>query len=150
MKWEVSVNDRILELDPTQLASAEEVEPGVYSVLDQGRSYEVRIVKAPAGWNVEAGGHPFAVEVRDPRDASNRSKKALGAGRQNIAAPMPGKVVRVLVNEGDRVEAGQGLVVVEAMKMQNAMKAGASGAVVRIRVRDGDTVAAGDVLVTIE
>ena len=150
MKWEVSVNDRILELDPGQLASAEEVEPGVYSVLEEGRSYEVRIVKTPAGWSVEAAGHTFAVEVRDPRDASNRSKKALGAGRQNIAAPMPGKVVRVLVKEGDQVEAGQGVVVVEAMKMQNAMKAASAGAVVRIRVRDGDTVAAGDILLTIE
>jgi len=150
MKWEVSVNDRILEIDPGQLVSAEEVEPGVYSVLEQGRSYEVRIVKTAAGWSVETAGHPFAVEVRDPRDSSARSKKTLGAGRQNIAAPMPGKVIRVLVKEGDQVAAGQGVVVVEAMKMQNAMKAATPGAVVRIRVHDGDTVAAGDVLLTIE
>jgi biotin carboxyl carrier protein len=150
MKWEVSVNNRIVEVDPSQLPSIEEVEPGVYSVLDQGRSYQVRIVKASNGWSVEAGGKTLAVEVRDPRDASNRSRKVLGPGRQNIAAPMPGKVVRVLVKEGDAVEAGQGLVVVEAMKMQNAMKAVSAGAVVRIRVRDGDTVAAGDVMVTIE
>jgi biotin carboxyl carrier protein len=150
MKWEVSVNDRVLEIDPTQLSSVEEVEPGVYSVLEQGRSYEVRIAKTRGGWDVLTGGHEFPVEVRDPRDASSRSTKALGAGRQNILSPMPGKVLRVLIKEGDQVEAGQGLVVVEAMKMQNAMKAAAPGIVVKVRAQDGDTVAAGDILVTIE
>ena len=150
MKWEVSINDHTFEIDPGQSSSAEEIEPGVYSVLDQGRSVEVRITKNAFGWNVQAGGRGFAVEVRDPRDASSRSRKALSAGRQNIAAPMPGKVVRVLVKEGDQVEGGQGLVVVEAMKMQNAMKAALAGTVVRVRVRDGDTVGAGDVLVTLE
>ena len=62
---------------------------------------------------------------------------------------MPGKVIRVLVREGDGVEIGQGLVVVEAMKMQNEMKALRSGHVVEVRVRDGDTVTAGDVLVVL-
>jgi biotin carboxyl carrier protein len=62
---------------------------------------------------------------------------------------MPGKVVRVLVGEGDVVEVGQGLVVVEAMKMQNEMKALRGGNVVEVRVRDGDTVSAGDVLVVL-
>jgi biotin carboxyl carrier protein len=150
MKWEVSVNDRILEVDPGQLPPTEEVEPGVYTVVDQGRTYAVRIVKTPGGWIAEADGYACAVEVRDPRDASNRSRKTFGAGLQNIVAPMPGKVIHVLVKEGDQVEGGQGLVVVEAMKMQNAMKAAAAGVVVRIRVHDGDTVAAGDVLMTIE
>jgi len=150
MKWEVSVNDRILEVDAGQLLSAEEVEPGVYTVVDQGHSYAVRLVKTSEGWIVEADSYACAVEVRDPRDASSRSRKTFGAGRQNIVAPMPGKVIHVLVKEGDQVEAGQGLVVVEAMKMQNAMKAAAAGVVVRIRVHDGDTVAAGDVLMTIE
>lgn len=150
MKWQVSVNDRILEIDPRELSSVEEVEPGVYSVLDSGQSFEVRITKAVTGWKLEAGGHQFAVEVRDPRDASIRPEKALGAGRRNIMAPMPGKVIRLLVKDGDQVEAGQGLVVVEAMKMQNAMKAAVAGTVVKVRVKDGDTVAPGDVLVTIE
>jgi biotin carboxyl carrier protein len=150
MKWEASVNDRILEVDPGQLLSAEEVEPGVYSLVDQGRSYAVRIVKTAVGWIAEAGGYACTVEVRDPRDTSSRSRKTFGAGRQNIVAPMPGKVIHVLVKEGDQVEAGQGLVVVEAMKMQNAMKAAAAGVIIRTRVHDGDTVAAGDVLMTIE
>jgi biotin carboxyl carrier protein len=62
---------------------------------------------------------------------------------------MPGKVIRVLVHEGDAVEIGQGLVVVEAMKMQNEMKALRAGHVVEVRVRDGNTVGAGDTLVVI-
>jgi biotin carboxyl carrier protein len=63
---------------------------------------------------------------------------------------MPGKVVRLLVREGDAVAAGQGLVVVEAMKMQNEMKASRAGRVAEVRVSDGDTVAAGDTLVVLE
>ena len=68
----------------------------------------------------------------------------------NIAAPMPGKVVRLLVAEGDAVEAGQGLLVVEAMKMQNEMKAPKPGTVVSLTAREGATVAAGEVLAAIE
>ncbi len=63
---------------------------------------------------------------------------------------MPGKVIRILVKEGDDVEAGQGLAVVEAMKMQNELKALRAGRVVRVPAKDGDTVGAGDVLVTLE
>jgi biotin carboxyl carrier protein len=63
---------------------------------------------------------------------------------------MPGKIVRLLVAEGDSVEAGQGLLVVEAMKMQNEMKAPKAGCVVSLKAHEGATVAAGDVLATIE
>ena len=73
-----------------------------------------------------------------------------GKGRQNIAAMMPGKVVRVLVAMGDAVEAGEGLVVVEAMKMQNEMKSPKAGRVIEVRTRPEATVAAGEVLVVIE
>ncbi|HSB13592.1 MAG TPA: acetyl-CoA carboxylase biotin carboxyl carrier protein subunit, partial [Bryobacteraceae bacterium] len=65
-------------------------------------------------------------------------------------APMPGKVVRVLAAEGDLVEAGQGLLVVEAMKMQNEVKAPKAGRVAALAAREGGTVAAGDVLAVIE
>jgi biotin carboxyl carrier protein len=127
-----------------------EVEPGVYSVLVEGRSFEVRAVSMPDGLHVHVGGRQFSVEVRDPRDASRLSRAATGSGRQNISTPMPGKVVRMLVREGDEVEAGQGLVIVEAMKMQNEMKASRAGRVVEVRVRGGETVGAGDTLVVLE
>ncbi len=101
-------------------------------------------------WHAEVNGRRFEVEVRDPRNVSHRSKTAFGSGRQNITAPMPGKVIRVLVNEGDQVETGQGLVVVEAMKMQNEMKASRPGRVVSVLARAGNTIAAGDTLVVLE
>ena len=149
MKWLVAVDDRSIEIDSEQLASVQEVEPGVYSVLLDSCSYEIRLLETPQGLSAETGGRRFIVEVRDPRDASRSSSGAVGSGRQNVAAPMPGKVVRVLVEVGDAVEAGQGLVVVEAMKMQNEMKALRTGPVVEVRVSDGDTVTAGDVLMVL-
>jgi biotin carboxyl carrier protein len=70
-------------------------------------------------------------------------------GKQQIPAPMPGKVVRILVSAGETVEANQGLVVVEAMKMQNEIRAPKSGTIERIFIREGQAVAAGEALVTI-
>jgi biotin carboxyl carrier protein len=81
---------------------------------------------------------------------ARRSGKQGREGVETITAPMPGKVVRVLVAPGDAVEAGQGLVVVEAMKMQNEMKASLAGRVATVPAREGATVAAGEVLATIE
>ena len=150
MKWQVAVDNRTIEIDSAQLASVSEVEPGVYSVLLDGASYEIRLVETSQGQSAEAGGRRFQVEVSDPRDASRSLRAAVGSGRQNIAAPMPGKVVRVLVNVGDAVDSGQGLVVVEAMKMQNEMKASRPGRVIEIRANAGQTVGAGDTLLILE
>jgi len=150
MKWQVAVDDRVVEINSEQLASVAEVEPGVYSVLLDGASFEIRLIETSQGLSAEAGGRRFAVEVRDPRDTSRGARGSVGSGRQNVAAPMPGKVVRVLVQVGDLVDAGQGLVVVEAMKMQNEMKATRPGRVIEIRAQAGDTVAAGDTLAVLE
>jgi|HubBroStandDraft_2_1064218.scaffolds.fasta_scaffold506124_2 biotin carboxyl carrier protein len=150
IKWQIIVDGHTVEIDPQQLELVKEVEPSVYSVLLDGRSFEVRAVAAPPVLNMEARGRRFGVEVRDPRNASRRSRAAVASGRQNVAAPMPGKVVRLLVREGDAVDVGQGLIVVEAMKMQNEMKASRAGRVAEVRVREGDTVAAGDKLVVLE
>ena len=150
MKWPVAVDGRTIEVDSEQVASAVRVEPGVYSVLLNGASYEIRLIETPQGMSAEVGGRRFSVEVRDPRDSSRSARAALGSGRQNIAAPMPGKVIRVLVNVGDAVDAGAGLVVVEAMKMQNEMKASRPGRVIEVRASAGETVGAGDTLVVLE
>ena len=150
MKWQVVVNGHTVELEPERLEAVQEVEPGVYSVVLDGRSFEARAFMTAAGLQVETDGVRFTAEVVDLRNASRRSKAALGSGRQNIAAAMPGKVVRLLVQQGDAVEAGQGLVVVEAMKMQNEMKAARPGRVAEVRVRGGDTVGAGETLVVLE
>ncbi len=150
MKWQVAVDSRTIEIDSVQLSAVREVEPGVYSLLLDGASYEIRVIETPQGLSAEMGGRRFAVEVRDPRDTSRGARASIGSGRQNIAAPMPGKVVRVLVNVGDSVDVGQGLVVVEAMKMQNEMKATRPGRVIEVRAGAGETVGAGDTLVVLE
>ena len=149
MKVQILVNGQAVEVDAGDLDSVAQVEPGVYSVLVEGRSFEARAIRTERGLRLELEGRRFTAEVRDPRDRGLKPAAALGVGRQNVAAPMPGKVIRVLVREGDAVEVGQGLVVVEAMKMQNEMKAMRDGNVVEVRVRDGETVSAGDVLVVL-
>jgi len=126
--------------------SLEELTPGSYSVLIGGRSYEV----IAAGNEVRVNGRAFTVEVFDPRSLRGRKAGGTGEGRQNVAAMMPGKVVRVLVTVGQAVEAGHGLVVVEAMKMQNEMKSPKTGHVAEVKTKAGATVAAGEVLVVIE
>jgi len=150
MKWQIAVDGRTIEIDSEQLAAVSQIEPGVYSVLLDGASYEIRVIETPDGLSAEARNRRFAVDVRDPRDTRRDGTSAVGSGRQKIAAPMPGKVVRVLVNVGDTVDAGQGLIVVEAMKMQNEMKAARPGHVIEIRAVAGQTVGAGDTLLILE
>ena len=135
----------------TGVVSAIEVEPGTYSILIQGRSYEVRTGPLPEGqtW-VDVAGRRQHFDLRDPRNGRPGSGAASRGGQATLKAPMPGKVVRILVAEGDIVEAGQGLAVVEAMKMQNEMKAPRAGVVKSIKAREGATVTAGEALMVIE
>jgi biotin carboxyl carrier protein len=130
-------------------AQVETPEPGVYSVLMDGRSYEARVEEAASGLVVVIDGNRFEIEVKDPRRWAPNAGGPGAEGVQTVAAPMPGKVVRVLVGPGDAVEPGQGLVVVEAMKMQNEMKASRAGTVLTVAAKEGATVAAGEVLATI-
>lgn len=127
-----------------------QVEPGLFSVLLNGRSYEARAEPGEDCCWVTIQGRRFRVEITDPRRWSNKTGGRRAEGQENITAPMPGKIVRLLVSAGDAVRAGQGLVVVEAMKMQNEMKARKPGRVVALPVREGDTVSAGAILATIE
>jgi biotin carboxyl carrier protein len=131
-------------------AGVEMPEPGVYSVLLDGRSYEARVERTARETVVVIDGYRFEVQVRDPRRWSRKSGLGHGAGSETLAAPMPGKVIRVLAVAGDTIEAGQGILVVEAMKMQNELKATRAGRVTAVHAREGATVAAGEALVTIE
>jgi biotin carboxyl carrier protein len=123
-----------------------EVEPGVYSVIAGLESWEVRV----AGNEFTIGEHRFLIEIDDPRQWKRSRHAADAHGRASIAAAMPGKIVRVLVAVGDEVVAGQGILVVEAMKMQNELKAPRDGRVTAIEVEENDSVNAGAVLATIE
>jgi biotin carboxyl carrier protein len=96
---------------------------------------------------LQTGSQEFIAEVIDPRAwTGRRHGNAEAEGRQQIVAPMPGKVVRLLVQAGDHVEVGQGLLVVEAMKMQNEIRSPKSGIVERILAKEGQPVNAGEVL----
>jgi biotin carboxyl carrier protein len=123
-----------------------EVEPGVYSVIAGHSSWEVRV----AGNQITIGGYSFPAEIEDPRQWKRSSHGAGAHGHASITAAMPGKVVRILVAVGDEVVAGQGIVVVEAMKMQNELKAPRDGRVTAIEVHENDSVNAGAVLAVIE
>jgi biotin carboxyl carrier protein len=123
-----------------------EVEPGVWSVLDGTRSWEVRAVNG----EVRVNGVPLEVHIHDPRAWNARSTGPSMGGSVEVKAPMPGKVVRVLVDAGDVVRRGQGVVVVEAMKMQNELRSPRDGRVTVVTAKDNQIVNAGAVLVTIE
>ena len=128
----------------------DEIAPGVFSVLRDHRSLTIRVTQR-ADW-VEAwiNGKCSRFRVFDPRDRAASAKSLSAAGPREICAPMPGKVVKLLVSEGDAVSAGAGLIVVEAMKMQNEMKSPKDGRVARIKVDEGSTVGPGEVLLVIE
>jgi biotin carboxyl carrier protein len=146
-------NDWIIILDGNKRdASVVEVAPNTFSVLLHGESHQIRIAPRPNGiLTVHTGLAEYELEVRDPRIWRGRRHGALEAeGRQQITAPMPGKVVRLLVSEGDAVEAGQGLLVVEAMKMQNEIRSPKAGKVEKLLAKAGLAVNAGDVLAWVE
>jgi len=120
----------------------------VYSLLVNGRSYEVRVVHSGDAIEVTHRGATLPVEVRHPLEKFVQSalKGAAGTGGETISAPMPGVVVAVRVAPGDRVEQGQSVMVVEAMKMQNELIAHRGGVVSEVLVAERATVGAGQVL----
>lgn len=131
-------------------ADAVEVSPGVYSILVDGKSFEVRVEPFAGKLRVAIAGREIEATVRDPREWRRGGQgTAETEGRQQILAPMPGKVVRLLVAAGDDVQAGQGIVVVEAMKMQNEIRSPKSGTVERLSVTEGQTVNAGETVAII-
>jgi biotin carboxyl carrier protein len=128
-------------------ADAVEVGPGIYSVLMEGVAIEVQVEASATGMNLVVGARRLPFRVVDPRQWQGRRGGTVEAeGRQQIVAPMPGKVVRVLVEQGEKVDAGRGLVVVEAMKMQNEIRSPKTGTVERLAVTEGQAVNAGEVL----
>jgi biotin carboxyl carrier protein len=141
-RWKISLDGQQVQAD------AVDINPHTLSLLLEGRSYEVHIAESPDGvLKLQTGFQEFTAEVVDPRAWRGRWHGAREAqGRQQVLAPMPGKVVRILVQAGDRVEVGQGLLVVEAMKMQNEIGSPKGGTVERLHVQEGQPVNAGEVL----
>ena len=125
--------------------------PNVISLIIDGNAYEVKRELTPTDTHIWVKSARFAAEVRDPRSLRSRRGKGVGTeGPQKLTAPMPGKIVRVLAAAGDAVEAGQGIIVIEAMKMQNELKSPKKGTVSQILAKEGATVSAGEVLAVVE
>lgn len=125
-------------------------EEGVYTFLLGDRVYEANVwASEPNSLRVKISGHLFSTKIID-RKRRRPTIEHGTEGRQNLIAPMPGKVVRVLLGAGDQVTQGQGVVVVEAMKMQNEIKSPKSGHIVEVRVSEGATVNANQVLAVVE
>ncbi|HWF66876.1 MAG TPA: acetyl-CoA carboxylase biotin carboxyl carrier protein subunit [Acidobacteriaceae bacterium] len=133
-------------------ADVQLLQPNLLSLLIEGRSYRILFDPRPGGESaVVIDERRIPYQLNDPR--SLRSRGNLGAsdtGARPIAASMPGRIVRILVKVGDSVEARQGLMVVEAMKMQNELEAPRAGKVTRIATEVGATVQTGNILMVIE
>ena len=142
------IGGRVYELE------VREPSPGSYLFFHGNDVYECLVTeraKSKDHFDVSFRGHNYAVTIVDPkRLRSGQNSDRHHHGVAEIVAPMPGKIVRVQLEAGANVEKGVGIVVVEAMKMQNEMKSPRDGVVVTINVKPGDTVNAGDVLAVVE
>ena len=131
-------------------AAIAETQPGVFSILLEGRSYPTQVVNQGGILEIWVGNRRYSIGVSDLRDRGTSREQQSQAGPLELRALMPGKVVKLLVEPGARVESGQPLIVVEAMKMQNEMKSSKDGVVTKIHVSEGATVASGERLMVVE
>lgn len=171
MKFELEVGNRLRTVEIqrraegfdvtvdgcTRIVDAAHIGRASWSLLvrdgEASRSVEATVLPQNGGFDVHIDG--FVIPVQLKGGLGRRSREAgahgvHGAGLQRVSAPMPGKVVRVLVNVGDDVKARQGLVVVEAMKMENELRAARDGRVRDVLVAEGQSVEAGTTLIVIE
>lgn len=152
---ELTIDDGVVTIrlgEQTATVAVSQPEPGYLVLIEQHR--QNRVFRAlpeasPTGESIfSINDRPVRVEIRDRR--RRRAHAMEGGGPASLVSPMPGKVVSLLVNEGATVEAGQGLIIVEAMKMQNEIQAPRAGRVTAIRATIDQTVNAGEVLVVVE
>jgi biotin carboxyl carrier protein len=162
MQYEVLIDGKVRKLELTAieggwkctidgrpiLFDAVEISGNKLSILIDGKSYEVR---REAGETISVGSRGYQVSVEDARSwRGKRRGSGSEAGPQKLTATMPGKVVRILAAVGDKIAAGQGIVVIEAMKMQNEIRSPKEGTLQKILTRAGASVNAGEVLAIVE
>lgn len=145
-RYAVTMDGHRFELDSLELSH------GAVSMIVEGNSYAVEFDERGDEVTVFLRGHATRVDIVDERKMRLRQAGGgFGAeGKQTIAAPMPGKVVKIFVQPGDEVAEGRGLVVVEAMKMENELKSPRAGKVTEVLVKEGQTVDNGAALVVVE
>jgi biotin carboxyl carrier protein len=144
-KYLVKLGDRQYIVDSQVIC-----ENGLSLIVD-GKAYMVFIAEDQGKKYISVEGEQFCIE-EDKADTGARSmaESATLKGVPTIASPMPGKVVKILVKQGDRVEKGQGLVIVEAMKMENEIKSGSGAVVKKINFKEGDLVDAAVPIIELE
>ena len=147
-QMQVSLNGKPVRADFVKLAKR-----NGYSLLLDNVSYEMTVEANAGTYQVYLDGESFLISIKSEREsrlAALTSERARQAGGEEIRAPMPGLVVEVEVKQGDAVTKGSGLVIIEAMKMENELKSPVNGTVKEVRVQKGDAVEKGHVLVIIE
>jgi biotin carboxyl carrier protein len=163
MKISAQVGDRVFEVEvertegsyqvtidgETREVDAQKLEGDFYSILTEGRSYEVSVEPEGDGYHVRHGAAKQWVSFSDPSRRARKSR-SVAKGPLAIVSDMPGRVVRLLVAEGDTVEEGQGVIVVEAMKMENEITTPKAGKVSTVAVEAGQNVERGAELLVVE
>jgi len=143
-RYAVAVDGRSLEVDWREAGG-----PFV-SLLMDGRSHHVGLEPCPGGYRVLVGSDEFAVELLERNRVDAVPARGGAAGPARLVAPMPGRIVRVMVESGQEVAAGQGLVVMEAMKMENELRSPRAGRVAEVHAHERQTVETGALLVVVE
>lgn len=142
--WECQLDSRDIPVDAVL------ARPDVLSLLIGNHAFEVKCERVGSETHFWVGSQRFSGEVRDPRSLRGRVRATDEQGPKKLTAPMPGKVVRILVGAGSEIEAGAGVLVVEAMKMQNEVKSPKKGTIQKVLVNVGAAVNAGDLLAIVE
>ncbi len=144
-RFKVKIGEEIWEVHARRLAR------GGWSILIGSASHLADVTEKDGGFLVDVNGETFRIRVEEETRHVIRTRGGVQsqAAGQVLVAPLPGKVVHVAVSEGQTVKAGDGLIVIEAMKMENEFKATAAGAVKEVRVEVGQSVNAGDLLLVI-
>ncbi len=165
MKYYVLVDDEEFEVEissdgsvyldghPVQVNMVRIPGQNVYSLLLNHHSYEIAVEEERQGYTILVQGNQFHVRVEDERQRrlmSGRNQLAPPSGDTQVTAPIPGRIIKVEVAEGDEVQVGQPLLILEAMKMENEVRAHRAGRIRSVHVSPGDSVEQGAVLLTFE
>lgn len=144
----IRVDEKIYELDAVTTGN------GVYSIISEGKSYDIDVVQGQSNkhYIVNSDMNEYKVEIVDAESRYMKAmNKTLGLDDGNtITCPMPGKIVKVFVNKGDKVETGQTLIIVSAMKMESEFKVVRDGIVKDILVKEDETVSGGQKMIILE
>ena len=145
---EVEVDGKIYKVDLMHTAS------GTFSILEGGHSYNIELVphNQPKKYTAYTLYKEFEIEVIDAeaRYLMNRGANGFGTNENTISSPMPGKVVKILVKEGDEIKEGDNAIIISAMKMESEYKSPKDGIVKKINVKEGDTIEGNQILIELD